>query len=509
MNPNDPMMKIEDQDLRSLYVIGDMQEPYLQEKIHSKPFSWFFTVIGVFLFVVGLIVYGFAAIILVVTGLREQFWEWGVLSLIVGLVIFWFSSQVRNKLGAKTFKNQREFLRINRWFGKNTVIAKPEVYSISVKSKSALLNFFSFGRSYQYVQITTHTGTYKLPLNQFNKADEMKNYFSELTDLLEDEYIFGFEKILSPIQLLLKNIWKDRSILIGTILLLIYVFFMIWGGTSMLLDDPNSITDQSLFMKNPDFLRLDSIYEEPSSNHLLGTDYLGRDIWARMIYGTVITLMVSLIAATVLILLIAFFGYTTAIFGGIWDGLIMRIGDTLLTFPPFIPIILLAMLSGPIRTDIIGGYYLVVFVGLAFITWPQGARVLRDESMKLLQEEYVNAARVLGASKVDIIRKHVIPKTFPTLVFLFTYALSDIILGMTMIGLIGLGAENTLTWGSDLEKAIVFGENVLNTWWTILAPTLWISGIILSLTLLSDAVRDKMQLSSSASQGAKQEEISA
>lgn len=144
-----------------------------------------------------------------------------------------------------------------------------------------------------------------------------------------------------------------------------------------------------------------------------------------------------------------------------------------------------------LRGSIQGGFFLAVYIGLAFVTWPMGARIIRAEVQQLMNTEFILASKHLGASKFTLLKKHVIPQISPTIMIIFTYQVSDIIIGTTLLGFIGFASESTLIWGSDLSHAL-FGFTFLEHWWTVFFPSLFIFLLVFGLTLFSDSVRDNM-----------------
>jgi ABC-type dipeptide/oligopeptide/nickel transport system permease subunit len=351
------------------------------------------------------------------------------------------------------------------------------------------------------VIITTIRTNYEIDLSLFRKEEELVQYFQGLADAIEDEYYSSFRRIQSGHQVIIRNLFKDKLASIGIIIVGFYIFFALWGVASMLLYPANSIFSNVLFLNNPEWIPIGGesvIFHPPSSKYYFGTDFLGRDLFARMIYGTTFTLFIALVASTIMLLLVIIFGYSSSLLGGGWDYFVGRLADIFQTFPPFVPIILLASIPNNLRSAVTGGFFLYVFIGLAFFTWAQGSIIINTEVKSILEEDYVSAARSLGASNYRILRHHILPKTIPTLLYIYIYAITDVILGMTMISIIGLGSESTLTWGSDLEKAISYSENIFDTWWTLLFPTIWIAGIIFGLILVGDSLRDTLSVQGSA-----------
>jgi ABC-type dipeptide/oligopeptide/nickel transport system permease subunit len=383
---------------------------------------------------------------------------------------------------------------LHPYFGRIRRIEKAKIFTIRLIKEPSFLSFLGFGDQRRVI-ITTIQATYDMDLSHFAKEEEISEYFQNLAEAIEDEYYTTFRRIHGDNRAIVRNLFSDRLASIGILIICIYVFFALWGVASMLLFPSNSLYSNALFLKNPEWIPMSGdnvIFHPPSGEYLFGTDFLGRDLFARMVYGTTFTLFIAMICSSFMMLLVILFGYSSSMLGGWWDYFVGRLADVFQTFPPFVPIILFASIPNTLRSQISGGFFLYVFIGLSFFTWAQGSIIINSEIKSILDSDYVRAAQSLGASKFHILRHHVVPKTTPTLLYIYIYAISDIILAMTMISIIGLGSESTLTWGSDLEKAIGYTENIFDTWWTLLFPTIWISGIIIGLILLGDRFRDAL-----------------
>jgi len=296
------------------------------------------------------------------------------------------------------------------------------------------------------------------------------------------------------------RITQDTAGLIGFTILVFFSFLALWGGFAQLLVPPNVLFTHTLFLRNPEFGNYDlpdydssNIFDHPpNSDFWFGTDWAGRDVFSRVIFGTSFTFLIAIVGSLIGLFFVVFFGFTSAYFGGWYDNVVMRVSDALLTFPPFIFLVLLATVSVPLRVAIPGGYFLAVYTGMAFVTWPLGARIIRAEVKQILTQEYIQAAKHLGSSDFRILYSHVFPKILPTLLIIFSYSFTDIIIGTTILGYIGFSAESTLTWGSDINKAVIFSPNLYFFWWEWLFPTMALFLLVFGLTLFSDSVRDNL-----------------
>lgn len=138
-----------------------------------------------------------------------------------------------------------------------------------------------------------------------------------------------------------------------------------------------------------------------------------------MIYGTTITMSIAMLGAMLVTIFISIIGLSSALYGGTWDAFIMRLADVLLTFPQVVWIILISVFSTPLRIGVPGGYFLAVYIGMSFVMWPFGARLVRSEVMEAMGTDYISAIKLVGAGRWWILKNHVLPKVMPTIFLLF------------------------------------------------------------------------------------------
>lgn len=222
----------------------------------------------------------------------------------------------------------------------------------------------------------------------------------------------------------------------------------------------------------------------PSWAHPLGTDDLGRDLLSRLIYGTRISLFVGV--STVVIALAAgvLLGVAAGYFGGIIDTIAMRYIDLQWAFPNFIIAVYLVAVFGTGLSNVI------VAVSLAFVD--DFARIARGMVLSIKEEQYVAAARVVGASDWRIMWRHILPNTTAPLIVQATVSVSYAILAEAGLSFLGLGVESdTPTWGLILADARSF---ISRAWWLGVFPGLFIMITVLSINFLGDALRDLLDV---------------
>jgi peptide/nickel transport system permease protein len=231
---------------------------------------------------------------------------------------------------------------------------------------------------------------------------------------------------------------------------------------------------------DPDATDFDSLFASPSSEHWLGTDELGRDVFSRILFGARASmeagLMATLLAMVVAVPLGLFSGY----FRGWWDPVIMRLTDVLLAFPFLILAVGLAAILGPSLKNA------TLALGIAAI--PALVRITRGEALALREEDYVRAAVANGASDAVILARHIFPNMTSTLIVQATLTIPAAIIGEAVLSFLGLGVQPpTPSWGVMISSAQTYltDEPMLTIF-----PGIAIFLATLSFNLLGDGLRD-------------------
>jgi peptide/nickel transport system permease protein len=218
----------------------------------------------------------------------------------------------------------------------------------------------------------------------------------------------------------------------------------------------------------------------PSNEHLFGTDDFGRDIYSMVLYGARISLRICLMvvfSATIIGILI---GGIAGYFGGKMDELLMRTTDVFLS----IPYLILAMAVAAA----LGRSIEHIMMALVVVWWPSYARLLRGQVLSIKENQYVEAARSIGASNWRILFRHIIPNSFAPLLVQITLDLGAVLLVAAGLSFIGLGAPpGTAEWG----LMIAMGRtHMFHAWWYATFPGLAILITVLGFNLLGDGIRD-------------------
>ena len=233
--------------------------------------------------------------------------------------------------------------------------------------------------------------------------------------------------------------------------------------------------------------------------HILGTDQLGRDYAIRVMMGSRVSLTVGLVASAIILLIGSIYGSIAGFFGGWVDMVMMRIVDIIYTVPDVLIVILLAtVLNYPLKElamkpgfewiGLIGVNLISIFVVFALLYWVGMARIVRSQIMILKEQEYVTAARALGASNGRIIKKHLLTNCIGTLIVTTTLQIPSSIFTESFLSFLGLGVNAPMPSLGSLASAALNGLQSYP--YRLFAPAIMISVIILSFNLLGDGLRD-------------------
>ena len=234
--------------------------------------------------------------------------------------------------------------------------------------------------------------------------------------------------------------------------------------------------------------------------HILGTDDLGRDTAIRIMMGSRISLLVGLIASAIILIIGSLYGSIAALYGGKVDMVMMRLVDIIYTIPDILIIILLTVtLKYPLKQlaatvpglgwiNTIGVGLISIFIVFSLLYWVGMARIIRGQILSLKEQEYVTAARALGAGNARIIRKHLLTNCIGTLIVTTTLQIPASIFTESFLSFLGLGVSAPMPSLGSLAATAIGG--IRSYPGQLLAPAIMISIIILSFNLFGDGLRD-------------------
>jgi peptide/nickel transport system permease protein len=235
---------------------------------------------------------------------------------------------------------------------------------------------------------------------------------------------------------------------------------------------------------DPNAVDLGAVREGPSGDHLLGTDEIGRDVFSRVIYGGRVSLSVGLVSVTIYTIIGILLGSVSGYFGGVVDGTIQRLTDTVMCFPSLVIIIAAVAILGP------SIYNVMIVIGL--LSWPGICRLVRAQFLSLREREFVEAARAIGGGHRDLIFRHILPNALSPVIVAATFGVASAILTEAGLSFLGLGVQPpTPSWGNLINTAQ--SVSVLQRMpWLWIPAGLLIAMSVLSINFIGDGLRDAL-----------------
>lgn len=260
--------------------------------------------------------------------------------------------------------------------------------------------------------------------------------------------------------------FKNKTFFTGTIIILAMIIIAAFAGV---------ITNYTY-----DEIDISSALIKPNSQHLFGTDQLGRDLFTRVVYGSRIALKVGFIA----VVIETFIGVTLGLLAGYYGGKIEKaisfVTDLTWAMPPIILALAIVTMLGPSINNVI--------IAIAIVSWAQFTRIVRAKTQAIKNLPYVEAARAFGENDFDIILRYILPNIIPSIIVISTLALPSAIMSTTALGFLGLGAQPpTPDWGVILSEGITY---INKAPWISIFPGIAIVSIIVGFNLLGEGLRD-------------------
>ena len=220
---------------------------------------------------------------------------------------------------------------------------------------------------------------------------------------------------------------------------------------------------------------------------LLGTDINGRDVFSRLLFGGRISMTIGFLALFVLFPIGLLYGGIAGYFGGKTDMIMMRFAEAVMSIPSFYLLIILASVLPSGMTSV--QRFMLIVVILALIGWAGFARVVRGMVLSIKNQEYVQAAKSIGASRLRIIIKHILPQTTSFVIVAMTLSVPSYILSESGLSFLGLGIQQPdASWGNMLKEAQEFTNIIYRPW--LLTPGFLIFVAVLAFNLIGDTIRD-------------------
>ena len=266
----------------------------------------------------------------------------------------------------------------------------------------------------------------------------------------------------------IRRLIQNRAAMIGgitIILLIVLAIFAPWIA-------PYSYSYQNL----------DIGASPPSAEHLLGTDVLGRDLLSRLLYGARISLLVGFVATGVALVIGVSWGIIAGYFGGRIDSVMMRIVDVLYGLPFIIFIILLMV--------IFGRNIWLLFAAIGAVEWLTMARIVRAQVIGLKNQEFVQAAQVMGVSNFSMFRRHILPNILGPIAVYATLTIPQVMLLEAFLSFLGLGIQPPMSsWGTLIRYGV---ESMEEHYWLLIYPGLTFTITLFALNFFGDGLRDAL-----------------
>jgi peptide/nickel transport system permease protein len=255
---------------------------------------------------------------------------------------------------------------------------------------------------------------------------------------------------------------------------------LVWAGFAVIAFWViGTVIGPILLKYDPMLQNINDSLAAPGGAHIWGADKLGRDVFARVIYGARISLPAGIIAVLIPFTIGTSVGALAGYLGGLWDELLMRITDVFFAFPTIILAMAVAAALGPSVTNAI--------IAIAVIGWPSYARVTRGLVLSVKPNEYVEASRVIGSSNWRILVNTILPNCVGPLIVLATLDLGNAILIFAGLSFLGLGpSPDTPEWGRMIADGIDYADQ----WWISAFPGLAIFSVVMALNFIGDGLRD-------------------
>jgi len=304
----------------------------------------------------------------------------------------------------------------------------------------------------------------------------------------EKESFIRVEKSLSYWQDAWRRLKKNKVAMTALVVIILFILFAFLGP----LFSPYGYETQIRGSEN--------LF--PSFEHPFGTDTLGRDLLVRVMYGSQISLSIGIIASLIVLVIGSIYGSVSGLLGGTVDNIMMRLVELIYSVPDVLVVILFSVaLKEPLKAafsnngllrdlSVIGPGLISIYITFGLLYWVSMARIVRGQVLQLKKQEYVTAARALGAGNARIIKKHLLPNAIGTIIVTTMLQIPTAIFLESFLGFLGLGVSAPMASLGSLAADALNG--IYTYTYRLIFPSLAISVIILAFNLFGDGLRDAL-----------------
>jgi len=277
-----------------------------------------------------------------------------------------------------------------------------------------------------------------------------------------------------------RRLFRNRAAVVSIVVLSVIALLAVFGP--FLLAYPYDYIDYSVVSCAPDWWPDPAVLCNAGGTHWFGTDYVGRDLLVRTLYGARVSLAVGLIATLVSLVIGVAYGATAGYLGGRVDELMMRFVDVLYSIPYIFLVIILMV--------IFNRNFFLLFVAIGAVEWLTMSRIVRGQTLSIKQKEFIEAARASGVNGFGIITRHIIPNVFGPVVVYVTLTVPAAILAESFLSFLGLGIQEPLTsWGVLISE----GANQMETApWMLIFPAMFMAITLFCFNFIGDGLRDAL-----------------
>jgi len=276
------------------------------------------------------------------------------------------------------------------------------------------------------------------------------------------------ERNQTPFRAGLKQFFKNKLSVCGMVVLFVLIVFSVFGPL--------------LTGHDPETFDLLHMLDGPSKEHLLGTDDLGRDILTRLACGGRVSISVGVFATLIKLVIGVLLGCIAGLYGGVVESVIMRIVDIIMCFPFFVIALSVAAITGPSYTNTI------LIIGA--LGWPAVCRIVRSKVLSLKNMEYVEAARALGLSQMEIIFRHILPNASGPIIVYTTLSVANAVLMEASLSFLGLGVVKPQSSWVTMLSAAQNMRILQDNWWMWVPAGLMVLLTVLSINFLGDGLAE-------------------